>query len=69
MPIFEYILSIHNVHESYTRICMDTCIRALLLQHIASHTNTLIYFQIIPSIKKENDFRNPSIENSRLHLD
>ena len=40
MPIFEYILSIHNVHESYTRICMDTCIRALLLQHIASHTNT-----------------------------
>ena len=37
MPIFECILSIHNVHESYTRICMDTCIHALLLQHIASH--------------------------------
>ena len=52
MPIFECILSIHNVHESYTLICMDTCIHALLLQHIASHTNTNNLFSNYPFSKK-----------------
>ena len=56
----------HNVHESYTHMHthMYTYMYALLLQHTYTdtqiHTNKSIP-EISLQLKKENDWRNPSI--------